>query len=137
MTENFSYKLHDPNGTYWLRRISSGEKERLNDFLRTADAGNVFQSYEWGQLKKNNGWEPVYLALEKENRIWGAATILKRTIGGMTFFYSPRGPVLDYRDQSDLIPMFCEGVRPLAAREKAIFWRIDTGTSRFGFPAHF
>ncbi|MFZ5644639.1 MAG: lipid II:glycine glycyltransferase FemX [Bacillota bacterium] len=124
MAQSFQYKLRYNNRYYWLRQISFREKQSFNDFIRLSDTGSVFQSYEWGELKRIYGWQPIRLLLEARNSIVGAATILKRTTAGIPFFYSPRGPALDY-NKPHLLSLFCRGVDPLARREKAAFWRLD------------
>ena len=125
MELNYQCKLGDDSKPYWLRQISPQDRCRLNEYLKKSDLGNVFQSYEWGELKQVYGWKPIYLVLEHRDSFLGAVTILKRKAAGMTFFYSPRGPVIDYQNRPELLALFCQGIAGLAAKEGAIFWRMD------------
>lgn len=135
LANGFQCNLRYHHQHFRLRQIYAREKYDYNGFLESTDNGNVFQSYEWGELKKLSGWQPVRLLLEDNTGIKGAATILKRSFAGMTIFYSPRGPVIDYYGQPHLLSLFSQGVVPLAKQQKAIFWRIDPEiTSSFTLP---
>jgi peptidoglycan pentaglycine glycine transferase (the first glycine) len=107
-----------------LREVAHREKENFNRFMRDSPLGSFYQTYEWGDLKKSSGWTPIRLVLENNERILGAATVLKRSNAGLTMLYSPRGPVLDY-NCPETLRLFCRGMIPLAHRERASFWRID------------
>jgi len=110
---------------YNVQQISLWKKKQFNDFLKSCSAGNIFQTYEWGELKKSSGWHPIRLIVEKNGQIFCAVTLLKRKNAGMTMLYSPRGPVLDYDNQAEIISHCCRGVTDLSHKEKAVFWRID------------
>lgn len=107
-----------------LREIARTDKDSFNRFVQDSPLGNFYQTYEWGELKKTSGWIPIRLVLEKEDCILGAATVLKRSNAGLTMLYSPRGPILDY-NYPEMMRLFCQGIIPLARREKASFWRVD------------
>lgn len=128
--------VHD-NMPYRLRQIFESERSRYNDFINGSSLGNFMQCYEWGELKKSSGWTPLRLFLEnRDGEPLGAATILKRVVAGLPFFYTPRGPVLDY-DHPDLLSLFCRAVFPLARREYAVFWRVDPELAGSGLPEKF
>lgn len=125
MSNDFKYKVRYRNKSYLFRQIQSQERFRFDTFIQQYPHGNLFQSYSWGELKKSHGWLPIRLILEDKDNIVGAVTILKRSVVGMTLFYSPRGPVIDSKHQAGLLSMFREGITALARQENAIFWRID------------
>ncbi len=129
MSPLFKCKLWANNQYYWMRQVLPGEAEAFNKFMECSTYSNIFQTFAWGQFKSLHGWQPLYLLLEKNNNICATATILKRNTAGMTIFYSPRGPVLDY-NQPHLLALFCRGVFLLAQQHKAIFWRIDPEVPR-------
>lgn len=120
----FEVKLWFDSRRFWLRQIPGEEKERFNTFLLSSETGNIFQSYDWGQFKSLTGWKAAHVLLEDRDRVYAAATILKKSSAGLHFFYSPRGPVMDNRSPG-LLALFSRGVTALAQQEKAAFWRID------------
>ena len=70
------------------------EKEVWDGLVKRWENGHLFQSFAWGEFKKTQGWSVRRLALE------GAALSIlekKTPLGGLKFWYLPRGPVLDYR----------------------------------------
>jgi peptidoglycan pentaglycine glycine transferase (the first glycine) len=99
--------------------------DRWNEFASTHPRGTVFQSYEWGQIRRAQGWEPHYLALQRGG-VWHAAClVLAKTLpGGLgTILYSPRGPLVG--PQAGAMAELIRLVVKRAADVRAIFWRID------------
>ena len=100
-------------------------RDRWNEFASGHPQGTVFQSYEWGQIRRAQGWEPHYVALQRGGA-WHAACLLlaKRLPGGLgTILYSPRGPLV--APQPAAMDRMNEVIASLAADLRAIFWRID------------
>lgn len=113
---------------YTTRIIASNEKDRYNDFVRNHPKGHFLQSWEWGQVKKGMGWNPLPLILEEDGEIKASLLILKRAlpIPGLkkSIFYSPRGPVVDL-DNQEYTKILFEGARKVAQDHGAIFLKID------------
>lgn len=109
-----------------IRFIGEDERERFDDFLRSAPKSHVLQSFEWGEVKAATGWKPHRLVVEDGERIRAAATVLERALPGLgrPLFYSPRGPVLDYEDTAAFDALI-EAVRRLGGDRRAIAWKID------------
>ncbi len=125
MSHLFESKITHKGEKYILRQLSFKESQKFNEYLLKTELSPAFQSYQWGELKKSHGWQPIRLFLERNNTVVAATSILKRTDAGLTFFYSPRGPVLDYSNEVDLLGIICKGLVPLAEAHKAVFWRVD------------
>ncbi len=109
-----------------FREIQPGEEERFNNFIKDAPQGDYLQSYEWGQMKAKSGWQPIYVVAEQNGGFKAAATVLKKKLPvlGAAFFYTPRGPVMDYRDEQT-VDLVLEGIKDLAGRHNAILLKID------------
>ncbi|MEW5783640.1 MAG: peptidoglycan bridge formation glycyltransferase FemA/FemB family protein [Bacillota bacterium] len=109
-----------------FRVISETEKERFDAFVQSSPNGHIFQSYLWGEIKKP-AWLPLRVVFEESGRILAAASVLKRKIPllNKSFFYLPRGPVLNNWDNSRLFEVFMEHLRRLAESEGAVFIKID------------
>ncbi|MEN6327927.1 MAG: peptidoglycan bridge formation glycyltransferase FemA/FemB family protein, partial [Syntrophomonas sp.] len=110
------------------RIIDSKEKERYNQFVAQHPKGHFLQLWEWGQVKKGMGWEPLPLVLEEDGQIRAAMLILKRKIPlpliNKCIFYSPRGPVVDINNRQ-LCRLLFDGARRVARDEGAIFLKFD------------
>ena len=113
---------------YTTRIIDINERERYDNFVRCHPKGHFLQTWEWGQVKKSMGWEPLPLILEENGEIRAALLILKRRLPlpGLKkcIFYSPRGPVVDIESE-ELCRVLFDGAKKVAAAHGAIFLKID------------
>ena len=109
-----------------FRVISDSEQNKFDQFIKKSCYGHIFQSYLWGEAKRP-AWSPLRVVLEDEGRIRAAASILKRQIPlpRKSFFYLPRGPVLDDWENSRLFDIFMEHLRRFALAEGAVFIKMD------------
>jgi len=108
------------------RVISEEEKDCFNSFITNHPKGHILQTWEWGELKKRSGWQPIRMIVEDQGSIYAAISLLKRQLpaGAGCLFYAPRGPVLDINDSTAWDTLW-QGCRDLAAKHKAIFCKID------------
>ena len=110
----------------FARLIGADEKEIYNDFVRNASKNHFLQSYEWGELKKKTGWEPIRVIIEKDDKIVGAIQILKRKLPlmGKSIFYAPRGPVLNFNNEEHFRELM-KKLKSIAKQHNAVFLKID------------
>jgi peptidoglycan pentaglycine glycine transferase (the first glycine) len=106
------------------REIIPNEKEKYNDFIVSSKNGHIFQSYEWGEIKRGDGWQPIRLIVEDNGRIKAAVCVLKKEIFGYSIFYAPRGPAVDYGD-SETLSFLINEIKKLASIHKAVFLQIN------------
>lgn len=103
-------------------RSNLTEKE-YRDYLSKVNVFSFLQKPEWGDVKDDT--KKVLCGIEHDGHIVGAAMVLiKRLISNYTVLYIPRGPVLDFSNQK-ILQAFVDGIKTLAAAEKAIMVRID------------
>lgn len=113
---------------FTTRIIDIKEKDRYNGFVRSHPKGHFLQTWEWGEVKRGMGWQPLPLVLEEDGEIRAALLILKRRLPlpGMKkcIFYSPRGPVVDI-ESLELCQALFAGAERVARDHAAIFLKID------------
>lgn len=113
---------------YTSRIIDINEKERYNNFVKNHPKGHFLQLWEWGQVKRGMGWQPLPLILEEDGEIKASMLILKRSLPlpGLKkcIFYSPRGPVADIGNRIICGALF-EGASKAAKDHGAIFLKMD------------
>ncbi len=113
---------------FTTRIIDVKEKDRFNAFVEQHPKGHFLQTWEWGEVKKGMGWQPLPLVLEEDGNIRASLLILKRRlpIPGMNkcIFYAPRGPVVDVTSE-ELLQVLCSGAERVAKDHGAIFLKID------------
>lgn len=107
--------------------IERNEAGRFDHFIAMAEAGDILQTYSWGDVKGAD-WQPYRTVVEDDQgNIQAAATLLVRTIPafGKSIAYCPRGPVLhDYSD-TELLTFTISSLTDLARKSKAIVLKID------------
>jgi peptidoglycan pentaglycine glycine transferase (the first glycine) len=106
-------ELHDP-GESWDR------------FVRGHPAGHLMQSRAWAEVRRTTGWRPIFLSIRDGGVIRAAALCLRLPIPGtgLCLLYSPRGPVLDYRDPG-IVEAFAGALRQLARGQNAFVVQAD------------
>lgn len=108
-------------GLYTVVEKEEISRSRWDDLVESApDGGHLLQSEEWGGLKKDLGWEPVRLVLERDGALVGVGQFLFYSTplvpGGM--LYCPKGPWLPWHDE-EAVRAFFEGVVTAAGRRGA------------------
>lgn len=114
-----------------------------NSLLSKLPNPHFLQTVEWGQVKFEGGWQPLYavwseteflVSTEPYNlqpsNVKAAALILKRTIirrgfaARLCILYCPKGPNLDWAD-APLRQRVFDDLQSLARRQGAIFLKCD------------
>ena len=95
-------------------------------FVSAQPAGNIMQSYAWGEFQAHRGWEPRYGLLRENGKIRAAVMMLVRRVPGLRakVFYAPRGPVVDFNDRSAIEALFGE-IEAHVNAQNGIFLRCD------------
>ena len=102
-------------------------EEKYENFLKKQKKSHFLQSYAWGQLSKvKKNLTPHYLGLiDEEENILATALILEKHLPlNYSYFYCPRGYVIDYENKELLTTMTKEIIK-FAKSKKAIFVKID------------
>lgn len=108
--------------------IKNLSPQKLDTFVEKHPACHLLQSSAWGHVKEN--WEPYYAGVEENGELVATAVILSRpVIFGKTFWYIPRGPILDYHNQA-LLKFFLEEIIKWSKEKSCAFLRIDSGYER-------
>lgn len=116
-----------------------------NELISKLPNPHFLQTYEWGQVKAEYGWEPLYAVWDADGT-WkvvndpnllstvhspvAAALILKRQIirngfaARLSILYSPKGPLLDWTNES-LRNRVLNDLQSFAKEQGAIFLKMD------------
>lgn len=100
------------------------DAKKLDEFVMNSAQNSLFQCSPWADIKNN--WEHMLTSAEDEKgEIAAAALVLIRRLPlGMTLFYIPRGPVMDYGNH-ELVTFMLENLKREARKRKAIAVRFD------------
>lgn len=109
-----------------MKFITDIEKDRYEEFVKNHKKSHFLQSYAWGEFaKKEKKLIPHYVGLANDNTLVATALILEKKLPlNLSYFYVPRGYVLDY-DNLDILKEFTKSIKEYAKKHKAIFIKID------------
>jgi lipid II:glycine glycyltransferase (peptidoglycan interpeptide bridge formation enzyme) len=129
------------------RTSSQLSADQWNATVSTLPGAHILQTWEWGKVKSQFGWQPHHLFWLQDNgevelvatkhldqlkkkQLVAAALVLQRNImiGGfsqrMGVMYVPKGPLLDWND-SLVRQHVLEDLKQFARNHSAIFIKID------------
>jgi lipid II:glycine glycyltransferase (peptidoglycan interpeptide bridge formation enzyme) len=88
--------------------------------------GHLFQSHEWGEMKRTLGWRPLRLVLEREGEVGGVGQFLAydTPLVPGTLMYCAKGPWLAWEDE-EAVRAFFGGVVSAARRLGAHTVKIE------------
>lgn len=107
--------------------ISDIDKETYENFVKNHPKSHFLQSYDWGEFaRKEKNLTPHYVGLLNENNNLVAAALLleKKLPLKYSYFYSPRGYIIDFKNK-ELLKKFTEEITGYAKRRNGIFIKID------------
>jgi peptidoglycan pentaglycine glycine transferase (the first glycine) len=97
-----------------------------NDLIAGLPGAHLLQTTEWGEVKRNNGWQPApWVWQDEHERAVGAAlTLVRGVFTGLSVLYVPKGPLLDWSDPA-LRRQALSDLAGVGRRTGAIFLKID------------
>ncbi len=110
--------------------------ETWNETIAGLPGASILQTSQWAEVKAAGGWQPIFKQWKTtDGKIEAAALILKKLLfGGLSFWYIPRGPVLDWNNQS-LRDRVMDDLTALAKKEHVVFIKMDPDVPLgFGVP---
>ena len=111
-----------------MLHLKNIEKEEFDEYVKNHKTKSHFlQSLSWGEFSKTKkNLIPYYLGLvDDENEIQAATLLLEKKLPlNYTYFYAPRGFVIDFNNK-ELVRNMTRKVVEFAKKKKAIFVKID------------
>lgn len=111
-----------------MLKLKNIEKEKFDEYVVNHPTKSHFlQSTEWGEFcKVKKNLTPYYLGLVNENdEIVGATLLLQKHLPmNLSYFYAPRGFVIDYV-KKEIVKSMTEKIVNFAKSKKGIFVKID------------
>ncbi len=102
------------------------DPRQWNDILARLPAYHVLQSWEWGEIKRQSGWQAERLAFVRAGQVVAAAQVLTRRPARLPLGmqYVPKGPALDYRDR-ELVKQVLAVLERQARQRRMILLKLD------------
>jgi lipid II:glycine glycyltransferase (peptidoglycan interpeptide bridge formation enzyme) len=113
------------------RYLVSASGFSWNNLIAELPGAHLLQTWEWGKVKKINGWQPeTWVWRDDGGKIVAAALTLLRQLSSrkylksLSVMYVPKGPLLDWNDLALRRQVLADLV-DMARRNGAIFVKID------------
>jgi lipid II:glycine glycyltransferase (peptidoglycan interpeptide bridge formation enzyme) len=102
------------------------DRQAWDSFVATAPYGHILQSWEWGEIKAQSGWQATRLGLCNGGALRAGAQVLLRPLpyGFGRLAYVPKGPVVDYRDPAQ-VRAVARGLARYADEQRAISLKLE------------
>ena len=114
-------------GRYAVSESGDAARSQRNAWTEgSPGGGHLFQSYEWGEIKRALGWRPVRLVLQREDEVVGVGQFLTYNtplVPGV-LMYCPKGPWLPWEDEEAVLAFF-RGLLDVAKRHRAHTVKIE------------
>jgi lipid II:glycine glycyltransferase (peptidoglycan interpeptide bridge formation enzyme) len=110
-----------------VRVLRIYDRETWNALALRFSNAHLRQSYEWGEIRRRQGWEPVRLAAFAGPECRVAMTVLTHRLPALgTLAYAPRGPLLEPGEDAAWAAL-PELVGALRRQTGATFLRVSPG----------
>ncbi len=102
-----------------------------NHFLESHSDAHLLQMGEWGELKKDFGWKPTRIILDRET---GAQILFRRLPLGLTLGYTPK-PVMS-NELQEMRHEFWKEIDSICKQNHAVFLKIEPDSWNEEFILH-
>lgn len=107
-----------------MKFVTLTEKE-FEKFASNHPLKTFLQTPEIGKLRASNGWHTDYVGVTEKNKIVAACMLLSLVgFKGKLEYYSPRGPLLDYKNKK-LVTFFFSETKKYIDEHNGYILRID------------
>ena len=110
--------------------VTNISEKEYEEFVCKNKKSHFMQSYYWGEVMKEKNYIPNYVGLKENGKLIATALLLeKKMLNKISYFYCPRGYIMDYSN-FDLLKKFTNELLKYAKSKKAIYIKIDPDIKR-------
>jgi peptidoglycan pentaglycine glycine transferase (the first glycine) len=116
-----------------VREATEADASGWQSLLERLPSGDPLHDWEWATVAAIDGEPARRFVMEEEGDLVAIASAhVRRTLLGRSFWYVPRGPVLDYDDPagSHRLAALIAGIRDVARAEHAVAVRLEPRVER-------
>ena len=116
--------------------VEEVKEDEAYELMMTPGVKSHFLGSEaWGRVSANRNWTPYRVGVRKDGKLAATALLLKKNlIKGYTYFYIPRGFIMDYSDR-ELLREVTKMVDAFCRRHKSLYFKIDPDIKLFDIDA--
>jgi len=102
------------------------DDKTVDDFNLTNSASELLESSAWAKLQQRFH-KVTRLGYFIENQLIATAVLIKKSLpAGLSYYYSPRGPIIANKCNNTLTwQQLSAAIKPWLKKQRALFWRIE------------
>jgi len=124
-----------------MKAANITDKFFLDAFISSQAHSQFLQSWEWGEFQEKMGSQVIRIGIENGKGMIAAATLIKKALPlGRSYFYCPRGPIMNFEfsisnfesilnDEiskgNKIFDLLVDEIYRIAKKEKVIFFRFE------------
>lgn len=113
-----------------MKFVANIEEKEYEKFVSKNKKSHFMQSYYWGEVMKYKNFIPHYVGIKEDGVLVATALLLeKKMFKSMSYFYCPRGYIMDYSNYV-LLEKFTTELMKYAKEKHAIYIKIDPDIKR-------
>ena len=113
----------------FVEEVSLEESQKLME--KPGVKSHFLGSHAWAEVSANRNWTPFLVGVKKDGELAATALLLKKNlIRGYSYFYIPRGFIMDYSDR-ELLREVTKMVDVFCRRHKSLYFKIDPDIKMF------
>lgn len=110
--------------------VTNIEEKEYENFVSKNKKSHFMQSYYWGEVMKYKNFTPHYVGIKEDGNLVATALLLeKKMFKNLSYFYCPRGYIMDYSNYA-LLEKFTTELISYAKKNNAIYIKIDPDIKR-------
>lgn len=114
----------------FMEFVSNINEIEYEEFVSKQSKTHFMKSYYWGEVMKYKNFIPHYVGLKKDGELVATALLLeKKMFKKLSYFYCPRGYMIDYTNFK-LLEQFTTELIKYAKEKHAIYIKIDPDIKR-------
>ncbi len=107
-------------------RLKQINKKEFETFCKSSPLTNFFQTKEYAELKRKEGYHTYFVGLDDSGRLLAATLLISSefTVTKKRVFFCPRGYIIDYRNQ-ELLNIFTKELVTFVKEKKGVLIKIN------------
>ncbi len=105
----------------YIRELTVNE---FNEFANEFPNSNFHQTLNYATLKSEHGYEYELIGYGTEDKLYAAAVVLVKLIGGYLYAYIPEGPLINY-DNPGIIADFTDSLMKYYRKDDIVFIKVN------------
>ena len=108
--------------------INNIDANIFNEYVSNSTCSSIYQTIQWSEARRKDKWQVEKFILKNEDKIICTAICLYKILPlNLSIFYLPRGPIIDYSDESnkEYFNLLFSQIIKFAKSKNAIFIRSN------------